>query len=485
MAEDPNDVLRQSGADVLRKRIDTASNLAERPKPEAAKVIAFNQSIELKLSEESIALEFAEAHKHKLRFVAAWNRWMRFENGLWRPDETYATFDSIRPIIRARSSNASQQGSTAAQNRAVRMASSQTVAGVEKLAKADRRLASSADAWDQAPSLLGVPGGVVDLANGTLREAAPEDYITRRASVAPSPSCATPVWDAFIQFVTDGDPEFAGFLQRMCGYCLTGSVEEQVLFFLYGPGGNGKSVFIDVLARILGDYWQNAAMDTFIDTGRHDHPTDLAMLRGARLVTAQETQSGRRWHETRIKQLTGSDPVTARFMRADFFTYRPQFKLVFCGNHKPSLANVDDAIRRRMRLMPFDQIVPEDRRDVRLLDKLMGEGPGILNWMLEGCLAWQAQGIGTCDRVEQATQDYLNEEDLLGSWIEECCHLSPDAFAASSSLFAHWSRWAERAGERVGSQKAFSQALQQRGFQPVRQQRRRGFVGISIERKQE
>ena len=183
--------------------------------------------------------------------------------------------------------------------------------------------------------------------------------------------------------MTDGDHELVAFLQRVAGYALTGSTSAHALFFLYGTGANGKSVFVNTVAGILGDYHRTAPIETFTASSHERHPTDLAGLRGARLVTAVETEEGRRWAESRIKALTGGDKIAARFMRQDFFEFTPQFKLLIAGNHKPGLRSVDEAIRRRFNLIPFAVTIPDEERDENLTDNLKAEWPGILAWMIE------------------------------------------------------------------------------------------------------
>ena len=290
--------------------------------------------------------------------------------------------------------------------------------------------------------------------------------MTKITAVAPGGDC--PLWLAFLIRVTDGDLELIAFLQRMAGYCLTGSTREHALFFAYGTGGNGKGVFLNTLTGILGTYTATASIETFTASQSDRHPTDLAMLRGARLVSAQETEEGRRWAESRIKALTGGDPITARFMRQDFFTFQPGFKLIIAGNHKPGLRNVDEAIRRRFHMIPFIVKILAAERDLDLPDKLKAEWPGILKWMIEGCVAWQRDGLAAPLAVRKATDDYLEAEDAMALWMAECCMVGPQFVDGSTPLFASWKRWAEQAGEHVGSQRRLSQALQARGMKPGR-----------------
>src|ERR1017187_1284583 len=201
------------------------------------------------------------------------------------------------------------------------------------------------------------------------------------------------MWRRFLDRVTDGNAELQAFLQRVIGDCLSGSVCEHALFFLYGTGANGKSVFLSTIAGLLADYAKTAPASAFTASSTDQHPTDLAGLRGARFVTAIETEDGRWWAEAKIKSLTGGDRILARFMRQDFFEYVPQLKLVVAGNHKPGLRNVDEAIRRRLHLIPFTVTIAENERDPELTEKLKAEYPGILQWAIEGCLMWQREGL--------------------------------------------------------------------------------------------
>ena len=198
-----------------------------------------------------------------------------------------------------------------------------------------------------------------------------------------------------------------------------------MLFFAWGQGGNGKGVLLNTASRMLGDYAAVAPQDLLLVTQSDRHPCDMAMLRGARLVTAQELGPGRAWDEPKLKSLTGGDPITARFMRQDFFTYEPQFTLFVAGNHKPGFKGVDEAIRRRVLLLPFLQNIPPRSAIPDLPEKLKAEWPAILRWMIDGCLEWQADGLNPPASVRAATDDYLNAEDVLGQWLEDMCTVSP------------------------------------------------------------
>ena len=285
------------------------------------------------------------------------------------------------------------------------LTSSKTIAAVKWMAESDRKHATTVEQWDTDPWLLNTPGGTIDLRTGELRPNTQEDYITKVAAVTPAGKC--PIWLQFLAEITGGDQNLQDFLQRMFGYALTGVTTEHALFFLYGTGGNGKSVFINTISGILAEYHKPAPIETFTASQSERHPTDLAGLRGARCVTAVETEEGRKWAESKIKALTGGDAISARFMRQDFFEYVPQFKLIIAGNHKPGLRSVDEAIRRRFNLIPFTVTIPPEKRDLDLAEKLKAEWPAILQWGVEGCKQWQKIGLAPPKAVTDATNAYL------------------------------------------------------------------------------
>lgn len=346
---------------------------------------------------------------------------------------------------------------------------------------ADPAIGVTADVWDSDPWLLGTPGGTVDLRSGLLRDADPTEHITKLTGVEPALTPHCPLWLAFLDQATGGDAGLIQFLQQWCGYSLSGITREHALVFVYGPGGNGKSVFLNVLTGVLGAYATTAAMDTFTASKSDKHPTDMAMLRGARLVTASETEEDRAWAEARIKSLTGGDPVTARFMRQDFFTFVPTFKLTIVGNHQPMLRNVDDAARRRFNIVPF--IRKPDQPDRQLEGKLRAEWPAILRWMIEGCLDWQANGLVQPDSVAEATDAYFAEQDLMAQWLAEKCDVrvgDPNVWDRTTDLFESWSAYAKAAGDTPGTVKAFGPAMRRKGFQQHRNKYARGFSGLRL-----
>jgi putative DNA primase/helicase len=417
------------------------------------------------VTEDSAALAFADRYRDELRFDHDIGKWFHWTGEVWQCERTKLAFDWARGLARELA-----QASKAASKVAF-------AAGIERFAQADRAFAVTSEIWDSDPWLLNTRAGVVDLKTGRVRQHDPADLITKIAPVAPSGSA--PTWLAFLDRVTGGDQELVDYLQRVAGYCLTGSTQEHALFFLYGTGANGKSTFLNAITRALGDYHRTAPIETFTSSNTDRHPTDLAGLRGARLVTAIETEEGRRWAESRIKALTGGDPISARFMRQDFFDFTPQFKLIIAGNHKPGLRSVDEAIRRRFNLVPFTVTIPQAERDNMLGEKLEAELPGILAWVIEGCTVWQVQGLDPPRAVSEATAAYLESEDAIAAWIEDCCERA-DTFTTRACLFKSWSDWATSNGEHVGNTKRFVAALESRSFTPGRRNFGRGFEDLKL-----
>jgi len=425
------------------------------------------------VTEDSAALEFVDSHCDELRYCHTAGAWLRWNGVFWQRDETGSAFQWARELARKLAEDQDKRGRYLTSKVAFASA-------VERFARVDPRVAVTFEYWDRDPWKLGTPGGTVDLQTGVLSDPKQDDGITKATSVAPlDQDC--PRWRRFLNEATRGDDALIRFLQQWSGYCLTGITREHALAFVHGNGGNGKSVFINVLTSILKDYAANAPMETFTSGKFASHPTDLAMLGGARIVTASETEEGRAWAEARIKQMTGGDPITARFMRQDFFTYKPQFKLTIIGNNQPVLHNVDDAARRRFNIIPF--IHSPEKPDRDLERKIMMEASGILRWMIEGCLDWQRNGLLRPESVTAATSAYFSEQDLMGQWLEDCCDVQRgrhDFWDRSSDLFESWAEYARKAGDEPGSKKSFGQSMQRRGFVPFRNETTRGFRFIRV-----
>lgn len=425
-------------------------------------------------SEEDLALLFTERNSD-LRYVAEFGQWFRYEKTVWIEDKTLAVFDMVRKLVRE---------ATWEIKNPTKLRKANTVAAVERLAKADRGHAATSDLWDRDDWKLNTPGGIVDLKTGEMLPHNPDGYHRKITAVSSGGDCK--LWEAFLDEITGGDADLAAFLQRMSGYAATGSIRDHALFFLYGTGGNGKGVFLNTMTCILGDYAEVSPMEVFTETQYANHPTELAGLQGARMVTAQETEDGRNWAVSRIKALTGGDPIRARYMRQDFFTFAPKFKLLIAGNHKPRLRNVDEAMCRRLHLVPFTVTIPKQKRDPDLADRLKAEWGGILQWVIDGCLAYQREGLNPPEAVSSSTAEYFSSEDFFAHWIEDCCERGPEFFASPTQLFASWKKYAEISNERPGTRNSFLEKLEGSGFSKARGRKYggRAYLGIRLNAEQ-
>ena len=363
---------------------------------------------------------------------------------------------------------------------AVNTCSAYRANAVAMLARSDRSIAVMSAALDRDSWALNTPGGIVDLKSGALHAPDPDALCTKSTAVTPLMGGAHPLWTRFLEEATSGSAELVAYLQRLGGYCLTGSTREQQLTFVWGNGENGKGVWLRTMAAIMGDYATHAAMTTFTASSSEKHTTDIARLMGARLVTAVETEQGKRWDEALVKSLTGEDTVTARFMRQDSFEYRPQFKLVFTGNYKPETRDVGHAMRRRLHLVPFT--FEPQVKDKALEEKLRPEWPAILGWLVEGCLLWQALELSPPQIVVDATTEYFRDEDSLGIWLLENCEEGDGYAETTMALFDNWSDWARRNNLYQGSVIRFAGGMRGRGFPKWSdpRTRRHGFGGVRL-----
>lgn len=448
--------------------VDGSSALA--PEPDA-------EPMPQAMSEDAIASEFSNLHCGKWRYVKTWNQWFEWRGDGWHRDET-AKIDRLAVEITRQALYWPDAGQLTPDGKR-RINSKRTAGNVRDISMNDRRIAATVDQWDRDPWLLGVPGGVVDLRVGKMLEARPEDYITKRTGVAPAPGeCAH--WMSLLSRVTQSDASLLAYLQRFCGYILTGQTREECFAFLYGPAQTGKSTFIRVLSEVMGEYHCKSSMETFTESKHERHAEELAVLVGSRLVTAVETEEGKRWNEARIKALTGRDRIRARFMRENSFEFDPQFKLVIAGNHAPHLRNVDEAMKRRLHIIPFTEPIPMEERDDQLADKLRAEYPQILHWMIQGTLGWIDAKLGRPEQITQAVEKYMESEDTFGEWLAECTLPDQDGRCLSGGAYKNYRSWADGSGEFVMSQKRFVQTLVDRGFGTLRSNGKRFIRGLSL-----
>jgi len=431
----------------------------------------------VQFSEDALGVEFINAYGDVVRSIPASGQWRIWDGKRWRPDQRQTAYGLARKVVRAEAKTANGDGERKTLN------SRRTYRNVEYLGMVDMRVVTTPEMWDADPWVLNTPTGTVKLKSGNTRAHAREDYLTKITAVGPDPNCPFVVWRRFLDEITVGDAAFQHYLQMVAGYCLTGITNEHALFFAYGHGGNGKGVFTRAITGVMGDYHASAPIETFTSSTLDRHPTELAGLCGARIVTATETEANRPWAESKIKMMTGGDPIAARYMRQDFFSYVPQFKLFLSGNHRPPIRCPDEAIRRRLHLIPFMAEIGPDRRDPQLDDKLRKEWPGILNWAIQGCIAWQAEGLAKPHVVIVATEDYLSGQDTIIAWMDDVGERVTGHFEPIADLWLSFQQWCERSDEQPYTRRTFQDNIERHGLRRKRTNASHGFTGLRLRRQ--
>lgn len=411
----------------------------------------------LEFTEDHAARMFAATQHTSFRFDHSESKWYGFTPGVgWADDQKAGVVNTSRNFLHA----AREQWGLEAKE-AIKAASSSFVHNVISLAKSDPLMATTSAEWDLDHMALGVPGGHVDLRTGAMHRADASRLMRRRCSVAPAGGSA-PVWFRFLDEATGHDPKLVAWLQRFAGYVLTGDVSEEMLAFVYGPGKNGKGVFLRTLSSVLGNYAYQAPAALFDASARQNPEYQLAKLEGIRLLMVSETEAGSMLAEAFVKEITGNEgKLNARHPYGRPFEFRSQAKVLIVGNHAPKLTGRSEAMERRLRVVPFNNKPPAP--DPTLKDRLVPEYPMILQWMVDGCMAWQRERLGVCDAVMGASRAYFEEQDTLAQWVAERCDTSDTmARTPSTELMDDWNAWLRQRGEKPVNSRDFKEAMTQR-----------------------
>lgn len=425
------------------------------------------------LTVDLVATLFENQMDGRLKYNHTNKYWYHWDGSLWVKDGKKLVFEALRRFLRSTTNG--QKAPALIKVRTPRFAKD-----VEEFSRSARPFAIIEDEWNADTMLLGTPTGVVDLRSGKIMQSRADQLINKQTLVTPGSRALCPRWLTFLYEACGDDPEMVTYLQRWCGYCLTGETREHALVFLHGPGGNGKSVFINVLSKLMGSYSKTAAMETFVQAQGTKHPTDLASIAGARLVVASEVEKGRSWDEQRIKSVTGGDTIAARFMAKDFFEYTPHFKLTIIGNHAPRLNNIDPATKRRFNIVPFvtEPKVKDQTLEQRLITE---EGSEILRWMIEGCIEWQQMGLQPPSKVKGASDRYFRNQDILQQWIDDKCKVDPTKNETVELLYTSYDLFMKSTiGEQPLSKRAWGDLMEERGFERYRRNSERGHLGITM-----
>jgi putative DNA primase/helicase len=430
------------------------------------------------------AQRLIERHGTNLRYCFDSGKWLTWNGRCWATDNDGQVERLAKETIKSMyceagcSTNISDRGNLA--KHALKSEAEGRLHAMVNLAKTEPSVPVSQSMLDADPWLLNCQNGTIDLRTGKLLAHHRNNLCTKEVAIAFDPDAQCPTWSAFLNRVMADNRALVKFLQRAVGYALTGMTTEQVLFFLYGTGANGKSTFIETCRNLVSDYAQQADFDTFVPK-ENGHPrNDLARLTGARFVAAVEAAQGRQLAENVIKQATGSDTITARFLYREYFEFTPQFKLFLVANHKPVVVGTDEAIWRRIRLIPFTVTIPPDERDKQLLEKLHRELPGILAWAVRGCLDWQRDGLGEPEAVSNATAAYRREMDVMADFIDEHCVLGEHETEDAGLLYEKFKEWSLQNGEGAATQKKFGAQLRERGFEAGKKRGSRCWFGLRL-----
>ena len=422
------------------------------------------------------AERFLARHSRNLHYCTEFGKWFIWDGCRWEEDNIGTIVQLGAMTVRAildEAATLGAKGKNSPRERLIHHArKSESDAKISAMLNLSRSwVGISADQLDADPWLLNCANGVLDLRSGELLVHRQDNLITKLIPYEYDSTAQCPQWLAFLNQIFEGNQHLIDYIQRAVGYALTGVIREQCLFFLHGSGANGKSTFLSVVQDIMGDYSRDTPSESLMVKKNEGISNDIARLKGARMVTAIETEIGRRIAESLVKRLTGGDTITARFMRCEFFQFRGTFKIFLAANHKPSIRGTDDAIWRRIKLIPFNVQIPDKDQDVDLAEKLKSEASGILAWMVAGCRLWQRTGLNEPAEVTEATAFYRDEVDYLGPFLSECCVADSKGIIPAGDLYRIYLQYCEFNKEKPLSQQKLGQIMSDRPHV------RKGFLG--------
>jgi putative DNA primase/helicase len=445
---------------------------------------ALDVVIDIHETELGNALRLVKLHGHNIKFCHTYKKWLIWDGARWQINDKgqvkRLAKDTIKKIYREAARSQSEKERKKLAEHAWRSESNQKVNAMLSLAESEEKVAITADVLDSDNWLLNCKNGVLDLKNQILRPHLREHFITKLSGTEYNLEMECPRWQRFLETITDKNENIIKYLQKAVGYSLTGNTSEQCLFLLYGTGANGKSTFVEVMRGLLNDYAKQADFSTFLAKKHDQIRNDIAMLKGARFVSAIEAQEGRALAEVLVKQLTGGDTITSRFLHQEFFEYMPTFKIWLACNHRPIIKGNDWAIWRRIKVIPFDVVIPESLRIKDYAAILKEELPGILNWAIEGCQLWMEEGLKEPNEIKAATLQYRDEMDIINDFLTECCEYNINDKVVKSELYKKYLEWCKGTGEYQLTQRKFGMRIKEKGIDEYRLGSQRFWKGISI-----
>ena len=409
-------------------------------------------------------------------------QWLVRDGAMWRTDETGTIIRRAKETVQTIATEARNVQDPDYQGTLIRHAkvsgSLRSVESMIKLAESESDIPVTAGYVDADPYLLGTLSGILNLRDQTVIET--QQIVTKRIPVAFNPDATCPRWNQFLDEIFANDNDLVRYIQQAVGYSLTGRTDEQCLFFLHGNGANGKSTFLNVIRHLLGEYAVTAPPTVLMSTRGQDNAA-IASMHGARFSVASEVGEDSRFDEVTVKQLTGGDPVSCRYLYDNYFTYTPQFKLWIGGNHKPQIRGTDYAIWRRIKLIPFNVTFAKVDRDLKLEQKLKLEIEGILNWAIQGCHDWRLNGLDEPASVVEATSEYRSESDIIGQFLEErCVQGDADNTTAASLLYSEYRDWCVETGNQCVTATMFGRKLVEIGLTKKKFSDTTRYLGIKL-----
>lgn len=429
---------------------------------------------------------FLKAYGERIRYCIMWNKFLVWNGTCWEIDKKGRVeedcVDFVHEMYRGLRVISDRQLQEAFEKHLIKSESFRRIQALVGLLKMSRAIKIGDDELDKNSYLFNVQGKTLDLENGRIASPEPKDLITKQSKFVFVKEAKCPTWDMFLMQIFNNDQELIHFVQKAMGYSLSGDVSEQCLFILWGTGANGKSTFLNTLQTLFGDYACSTGTETFMKK-TSEQSNDLARLKGMRLVTTSEAEQGKPLSESLVKQITGEDEITARFLYGEFFSFKPTFKIFMATNHKPKIKGADNGIWRRIKMIPFTVTIPPEQRDKTLGDKLLSENSGILNWLVKGFVMWRREGLA-CepDAVREANEEYRLDMDSVGTFVAECLDIDASMKwrLATKLLYETYVKWCQKNNEKCMSQKWLALRMQEKGFKRLATNGQRVWLGLVV-----
>ena len=427
---------------------------------------------------------FLKAFGSKIRYCLMWNKFLIWNGTCWEIDKKGKVeedcVDFVHHMYRGLRVITDLQLQKDFEKHLIKSESFRRIQALVGLLKMSKDIKASDDELDTDNYLFNVNGITLNLKNGKGFPPEPTNLITKRSKFIYDKDAKCPTWDMFLLQIFNKDTDLIRFVQKAMGYSLSGDVREQCLFILWGTGANGKSTFLNVLQELFGDYACTTGTETFMKK-TSDQSNDLARLKGIRLVTTTEVEQGKALSESLIKQITGGDEITARFLYGEYFSFKPTFKIFMATNHKPKIRGADNGIWRRIKMIPFTVTIPAEQRDKTLTEKLIAENSGILNWLIQGYALWRKEGLNEPEAIRDANEEYRMDMDAVGTFVNDCFDLDASMRwrLPNQMLYQTYIKWCNANNERVMSQKWLTMRMSEKGFKRMVSNTGRIWLGLA------